>query len=823
MDGHDTIRHDLRKTHQAGLFPHLKLLFLVGLLLQTTMASGATSTCHSTHQLPPNQWQQISLPCDPGATRTVADVLGDDISGTYGQDWAVFGYNASQARYSDIGESGVLSPHQGYWIIQLGPTTRRLDISGTTIATVNHDDIPQCPAVPGDCANIPLTNTGEVTWNMVGYPLIARLGWQQTRVTASEGICAASDGCSIDEAATANVLHNQLWHYDANTQGYRLIENNTALKPWEGFWSATLGTGGQPGLVLPTHYGGYEPADQEIARFDTIEANDWDETAVRKVLYQFAYGGQASAQQIEAWANLTPENAIIQMLTFDGFNPLLSPLAASDTFNLGATAGTLSALGEAWSSSDADNDVDENDRSKYDVSATAGLIRPNRLWERAIVSRGVNPFRQKVGLWETNYHLSTNLATAVTGRQMLRYYDDILRSLSNPQDSYADTLTTAALSAAIARQYGHDKNIYKNGSCQCNEDFAREYHQLFFGILGEDNPEYHETVSIKNTAKALTDMPVLATDIPGQRDDHVTFGTTKHWPGELEILHASIGGSRADERIAALSSNAIEHPESLNALPVMIISGLADDRLDATDIDEIRHVWSSMSHKNLLHFLRGYAISKQFHDASRVKYLSSFDRNITLFIQTILNNREINLYDARLNTYEFESVKMFYPKHNVFGGQTGLEAAASSDIFRLNYNRATEKSYYLLKYTDTAHQWKKDWAAGIPGIYTDNYRVDKIGEFLWNRYIGDSLKNYGVLERTYINALLATNNDWAAEIDPEDLNRVFTTSELTTDQNLITVRASHASTRLALDSTDPNTRQTANIRIGKAINFITAT
>lgn len=361
------------------------------------------------------------------------------------------------------------------------------------------------------------------------------------------------------------------------------------------------------------------------------------------------------------------------------------------------------------------------------------------------------------------------------------------------------------------------KNVYSNAQCQCNEDFAREYFQLFFGILGEDNPEYHETVTIKNTAKALTDMRI------NQSEDFVTFGTARHYPYDLEILNTLISGTRADQRLSALSQVAIEHPESQDNLPKLIIAGLANDNLSASNIREVRSVWRGMTDKNLLHFLRGYAISKQFHQSSRIKFLSSFDRNTSIYQQTTLNNDEVDLYSLGFRRYKEENVELFRPKHNVFGGQTGFEASASSEIFRLNYNRSTEKNIFLLRNLDTNRNWKKNWAAAIPDTYTQNYRVTDVGEFLWIRYIGDGLKNYGVLERTYVNALLAANSDWATTVDPDNLERIFSRSELLSDTDLVSLRQSHAEARIALDSENVEIRLAANESVGKAINFITAT
>ncbi len=643
-------------------------LFLM-LLLAPAPLLAANPTCHVEMTLPDNQWRQVSLPCDPGAANRVADVFGDDIPGAYGARWVVFGYDPATG-YVNVGEDGALIPGRAYWFIQLSGADQVVDIEGEPAPASHAGAGSACSAWPGGCIETPLPNGAEVTWSMIGPPLMASAELGQARVVTQGGACGDAGGCTLSEASAASVFHDQLWRYADG--GYQTLDESSAMLPGEGAWCATLGPSDQPRLRFPVQYGGYEPADTTVADgFVRVSDAEWDETAVRKALQTFAYGGQATPWQIQAWANMSPEAAIVEMLAFEPNNPALSPPVAGDSADLTQKGGTLRELGAFWSSSDPDNDVSENHRLRYNVAPGAQAIRNDRLWERAVLSHGVNPFRQKVGLWETNYHLSVNLQTAVTDWQILRYYDDIMASLNDPTRGYEDTLTTAALSAAVALQYGHNKNVYRNGECACNEDFAREYHQLFFGILGEDDPAYHEAVTIKNTARALTDMPVNYLSDIGERADYVDFGTAKHWPGELDILHAPNIGSRADERIAALSKVAIEHPESRKYLPVMIVRGLADDNLDSADIAEIRAAWNAMPRRNLLHFLRGYAISKQFHDASRVKYLSSIDRNLMLFTQTVLNNAELNFYDGSVRAYLAENVKLFQPKHNVLGGRRG--------------------------------------------------------------------------------------------------------------------------------------------------------
>ena len=86
-----------------------------------------------------------------------------------------------------------------------------------------------------------------------------------------------------------------------------------------------------------------------------------------------------------------------------------------------------------------------------------------------------------------------NLDAMVMPKQLVGYYDSIMKALEEDKP-YQDVMTVAATSSAIATQYGHVKNRFRNGECFCNEDFAREYYQLFFGVLGEYDPDYHETV-----------------------------------------------------------------------------------------------------------------------------------------------------------------------------------------------------------------------------------------------------------------------------------------------------------------------------------------
>ena len=546
-----------------------------------------------------------------------------------------------------------------------------------------------------------------------------------------------------------------------------------------------------------------------------ISEDEWDDTAVRKVLHTFAYGGHATDQQITDWADMPSEQAIVEMFTFDEHNLKLSPVTASNYDGLDKRDGTLRGLGEFWSSDDPQNGVPEEERDKY--------RNIEKIWVLAATSRGLNPFRQKIGFWETSYHMVADRNAGVTEKQLIGYYDSLMKALEDDKP-YQDVMTIAATSSAIATQYGHVSNWFRNGECFCNEDFAREYYQLFFGVLGDYDPDSHETVTIKSTSRAFTDMSIEY-DQDGQRTDQITFGTERHYPGALEMLGYQYWGQNMPERVDQLSQDAINHYESLNNLPVKIISDLADDNLNDTKIAQIRSAWSSMQPKSLLSFLRAYAVSTLFHSEDRIKYLTSIDRHMLLANKISLGNEDGYLKLLGVTEYLAEDAVVFHPVHKVFGGQTGLEASSSSDVFRNNYNRLTQKysRYRNANGSKFGRSWSRNWGSMVPADEYGQYNVQYVAEWLWNRLMSDGLKNFGPLERAHVYAFLASDQDIVSLASPEDLDRVITSMELETESSLMELVDNQASQTLALNSLDPDERRSANERIGQAINFIAGT
>lgn len=607
---------------------------------------------------------------------------------------------------------------------------------------------------------------------------------------------------------------------------------------------AACGGGGggdnQQPLTLPP-----EPSEAPLAANSavaTVSGAEWDDTAVRKVLHTFAFGGFATDAQVSAWADMSPQAAIVEMLHFQPHNQKLSPTVANDSLN--GTDRSLRALSAYWSggNSPIPQTADHERRQYFAIPGWHGAMNTAL---QASATPGVNPFLHRVLIWETNYHLVANLDAGVDSRVLAQYYDTLLKSFA-AGDSYEQTLAKAAASAAIAQQYKHYRNFYdlRNGVgvFSGNEDFAREFHQLFFGILGtreavdvtpraagEDS--YHEVVTIKNTAKMLTDMRLIGDDAVD-----LTFGTARHHTADLEILHSTVSGATAKNKIDALVQVAIAHPESRDNLPVIIIQGLANDALTDANKAELRALWQSLPRRDLLSFLRYYAISRQFHSPERVKYWTAMERNLLFANLSTLNQQEsyLGLYDLEWLTSS-DGFDVFQPTHNVFGHTTGTESSESVDLFRGLLDRQMDEYWRFARYssqwdnylTAVAPNWHKHWGGVVPKT-AGQYRVRETAEWLWQRFLADGRANFGNLERLYVYSLLATGRDPAYYCTGNgaagtNWDRVYTEADFGTGGAGLTCLNQLATQTLALDSSNLETRDDANHDLGLAINFMLAT
>jgi hypothetical protein len=587
----------------------------------------------------------------------------------------------------------------------------------------------------------------------------------------------------------------------------------------------------------------------------TVKSKDWDESHVRRVLRAFAFGGQASDAQIAAWGNMKPAQAVAEILTFGPVNDKLSPPDGSDDTSL--HCGTLAELQAFWSSDDPRNMMKHGDRYLYNVLRNDQLNTANlvRTWTKAISSRGCNPFLHKMAFYITNYHASISVHKTRAG--LIRdYYDRVMVSLANGGD-FIDVMTLAASDAALARAYGHQYSYFRDSTDTFSgtDDFGREFHQLLFRINGTTEDEiYHEDTTIEHSAWMLAGMNIdrnqnsygsLNTgdwytgpiDFSDHYDNYTTprnlKNTTNHYYGGqgscLEILHAQICGDNAGEKIAALAPVAAAHVESMENVPVTMIDFFADDNLDADKIAAIRGSWAEANF-DMLAFIRDYASSTAFHNASTYKYFTAFDRNLIIQNANTLDNEEVfgrQYYDSPYNRMEDQGAEVFHPAHDVFGGQTGFQAANNRYIFRTAYLANVDGSGFLYDISDTytlsgeegapVYTWQKDWGSVIPVNGSNEHVVAEVADWLWNHFIGDGGANFDPIARAQVHALLADDRDFGWDVDSGNPETVYSSADITGGGIATTKDQENAAELMDF------TTNAANLRVGMAVNFISMT
>lgn len=584
---------------------------------------------------------------------------------------------------------------------------------------------------------------------------------------------------------------------------------------------------------------------------DVVPRNSWNESAVRRVLQAFAFGGHATDAQIEAWARMRPETAVVQMLNFRDANMRLS---APDYGPAAFQCTSMTELQQLWSSEGPDNPARLFDRSFYSMlNEEPEALSPVGLyltWPRAMHTRGCNLFLHKVAFYLTNYHASIHVQNAGVG--LIRdYYDDTVNALME-SSSFVDLMYQAAINGAVAQAYGHSTSYVHpfTGEFFGNDDFAREYFQLLFGIEGTmEDPDYHEGVTIENNAMLLTGMfldaqpqrfnSVLPRDwlqseidfsdhfdeagreIPN-RTAHIDF---RDGPQScLEILHQQICGATADEKLRALGQAAASHPESLANIPLKLVRFFGDTVITPQEAQGLQTAWQATD-LDLLLFLRAYAVSTQFHADDSFKYWSAFERNLIMHNAATLDNEESFakpfFLGPALPMME-QNALIFAPIRDVFGGQTGNDAANDRFGFRSALTQnidnpdslGTAQQYYQLAEDGAPQLWRKDWGRLIPPNASGDHVVGDVAQWLWQRFIADGGANFDAIAQAQVHALLATGFDFAAIVDRNNIDALYDSEDLQ-EGIAAEVNRELATTIMRFENFEEQTR------VGMAINFIT--
>ena len=87
---------------------------------------------------------------------------------------------------------------------------------------------------------------------MIGYPFNARGHFSDARIVTTGTTCGSESGCTVDNAKTKNILHNELWTYSGGSDYIKINTTSDNIDPWQGFWAQTLSgaDGKEPSLLF---------------------------------------------------------------------------------------------------------------------------------------------------------------------------------------------------------------------------------------------------------------------------------------------------------------------------------------------------------------------------------------------------------------------------------------------------------------------------------------------------------------------------------------------------------------------------------------------
>lgn len=126
-----------------------------GIVTEETYAVfGGPSECGDV-LLTANQWRMVSISCNPGASNSVADLMGNSLGRTdYGTTWVAWRWNPVASSYQKLALSDTLAGGEGVWLY-------------STVTSQVAIDSPTAGMLPDSFEHV---LTGPDTWNLIGNP-----------------------------------------------------------------------------------------------------------------------------------------------------------------------------------------------------------------------------------------------------------------------------------------------------------------------------------------------------------------------------------------------------------------------------------------------------------------------------------------------------------------------------------------------------------------------------------------------------------------------------------------------------------------------------
>ena len=210
-------------------------LLVASVLMVTQAAAGVLLLKKEDWTLvsPPRDLQGITL---RALTRNYLDAA------EFGSGWSVFKY-LDTGVYQSASLDEPLEQGRGYWMITMGADIE-IPLPANSHVTPDH----ALASCDGPCFGMALSSAEDsVSWNLLGYTYEFGQSFGQARVVSESGACAS--GCSPVQAEAAGQMSETIYHYDG--AAYQLLDSNSMVQPWQGFWAASPAqSGGNPAELI---------------------------------------------------------------------------------------------------------------------------------------------------------------------------------------------------------------------------------------------------------------------------------------------------------------------------------------------------------------------------------------------------------------------------------------------------------------------------------------------------------------------------------------------------------------------------------------------
>ena len=211
-----------------------------------------------------HSWDLIGVPADfrnpDNDKKTVLDIFGDDMSGSYGDDWRVYRRVYSDTNnssgYEFMDSDDVLTFGMGYWLgSKLDSTWSEngalgVDYNSSTNGT-NDCPAERCVEIDIKSVSLDVTSgdalfgTGPYRYFMTGFVGRSPVDWADCRFIVTDSDGSNREVLTPSDAESVGYINKQIWQYNpddsnANSNGYTTCDDVTPgsckLVPYKGFW-----------------------------------------------------------------------------------------------------------------------------------------------------------------------------------------------------------------------------------------------------------------------------------------------------------------------------------------------------------------------------------------------------------------------------------------------------------------------------------------------------------------------------------------------------------------------------------------------------------